>query len=488
MTKIILLSLMCLIFAPSAAKSENIGDSIAKVLRVSKSNKTIILNRGKARSFEKNEIAYLLGSSKKEIQGQEKAKDVYYPVAKIRLIKERVKSSIWVVTQSFKNKIKKDQKFLFFTLSDFLKGRTPIKIARKKIITNKENQKKNVKESMTQGPDKLSAKKDSYYSSAIEQENNKNIDYDVKLIDVDRSSTVNNTTSSTPIYISPKAAEYQRIKSINTFDKMIYHFLKEANVSDRSGIIERDQIFLTQSQKLENEEVRRDENIKKVSKLYLEKGNSWSDDLSDEELSRVLFQVGELKEIERRKSISAHQFDRQFYLNFGTSFLNNQTASSNQADTTDVNISFAAEFFVLKKFKSINKFTFEVEGRYSKSGVTIGGFNAAQEEYSFAGFINWYPFLNASSLDRNIIFMSLGFRTGFSSLFSSELQEYARYQSLVFPGFRAGIKYNFSNSFGARVYGQIESVELGKTTGSTNFASSTSYTDGKLGISLSRFY
>ena len=120
--------------------------------------------------------------------------------------------------------------------------------------------------------------------------------------------------------------------------------------------------------------------------------------------------------------------------------------------------------------------------------IFTNSFNAAQEEYSFAGFVNWYPFLNASSLDRNIIFMSLGFRTGFSSLFSSELQEYARYQSLVFPGFRAGIKYNFSNSFGARVYGQIESVELGKTTGSTNFASSTSYTDGKLGLSLSRFY
>jgi hypothetical protein len=459
----------------------NIGDHIAKVIQISKSQKTIILNRGIRSGFRENDYAYILGSSSVD------KKQVYYPVAKLRIVKKSQSTSIWLVVNSFKNKIIKDEKYLFFTLSDFLKGRSPIKISKKTIASSKQNRKINIQDSMSTNDYKLSKKKSNYRTAPIDSVVTVDTDYDIKLIDIDGYDHSLNIKKRKPIYMGPKIEDYRIVKDLNTFDKMIYALLKNSN-STKDKMIDQDQMYLSFSQRKRNDQLREDENLEKISKLYLENGESWSDELSDEELSRVLYRVGELKENSRRKSITAQQFNGQAFLNVGTNLSSELNSNAKSAANTNIFLGFSAELFVLKKFKDLSSLTLDLEGVYSKQALGLKQYNSTASQFAVAGYINWYPFDKPNLIDSNLWFVSLGSKVGFYSLYVQEIEQTARYQSFTFPSFRIGSKYNFSPDFGIRLFYQAEAVTLNYVSGYNQFESEKTYSDSRLVISMSKFY
>ncbi len=475
------LSALLFLFCGHLALAVNIGDHVAKVIQISKSGKTIIIDRGEKNSFYKDDIAYLLGSQKIN------DRYVYYPSIKMKLVKEGQKKSIWLVIEQFKTEVALNEKYLFFTLSDFLKGRSPIKVSRKKILTSKENQKENIKDSLSLNDHKLSKKKNDFTTVPLDINIELDTHHDLKLVDVDREELVLNIKKGKPIYKSPSNTKYLHSKSIVKFDKMIYAFLKNSN-SKKIVELETDQIYLSSSQKLERFEQRKDENIEKLSKLYLDKGESWSDDLSDEDLSRLLFRVGQLKERDRRSHISAQQFYGQFYLGLSTKTSTSLNPDAEVVDGSNFGLLISAELFALKNFQNLRRLTFEIEGGYTKSLIGLEDYNASLSELSVTGFLNWYPFKNPALLQSGLWFVSLGTKASFFNVFVSQLQENAKYQSVTFPSLRLGMKYNFSQSFAARIYYQVESVSMTYQSGSDSFESEKTYSNPSAVLAISKFY
>lgn len=481
MFKVLKLIIMLGTFSCSSVFAVNIGDHVAKVLQISKSQKTVILNRGNTSNFKQNDYAYLLGSSPVN------AKQVYYPVAKLRIIKQGSTSSIWLVVDTFKNKISRGEKYLIFTLSDFLKGRSPIKISKKTIATSKVKRRENIQDSLSTDDYKLSDKKSQYTTVPIDSIVSADTHYDVKLVNIDGYEHVLNIKRRKPIYMGPKIEDYRIVKDLNTFDKMIYAFLTNSN-STKENLISRDQMFLNFSQRKRNEELRRDYNLEKISKLYLENGQSWSDELSDEDLSRVLYRVGELNETLRRKSITAHQFDGQLFVEIGTNFNSEVNADAKSASNSNIFFAISTELFVLRKFKDLSALTIDFEGAFAKRALAFKQYNAAATQFSLATYVNWYPFQKPNLIDANLMFVSLGSKAGFFSFDVQEVGESASYQSLSFPSFRVGSKYNFSSDFGMRAYFQVEAVSMAYVSGFNQLESEKTYSDSRIVISMSKFY
>lgn len=110
---------------------------------------------------------------------------------------------------------------------------------------------------------------------------------------------------------------------------------------------------------------------------------------------------------------------------------------------------------------------------------------------SFAGGINYYPFRSPNILEANIVYVGLFLRSGVSVLSIKDTAEQGTYSILTFPGVRLGMKYNFSNSYGIRVFGSLENINASRIEKSDSdglLPDVASYTDGKLSIGLSKLF
>ena len=81
-------------------------------------------------------------------------------------------------------------------------------------------------------------------------------------------------------------------------------------------------------------------------------------------------------------------------------------------------------------------------------------------------------------------------RYGFSTLENITNAEEGSYQLTSLPGMRAGLKYNFSSSWGMRLTLGVEQLSVSRIETSDSDGSlpdQADYLEGKVGIGISRF-
>jgi hypothetical protein len=485
----------------SSAFSYQASDKIASILSLSKSGKSIILDRADFKLNEPN-LSFLIGQ--KTIKGK-KGERVYVPMALLSLVKKGSKNSLWSVIKRYEgSNIKKNSKYILLVMTDLLKGRAALKIKRKKVLVEKNEIAKASRESLSYYSDSRSKRLDRYYENKVLHEDRPDVDYSFKLIDIEEPKVAKEIFSKPALYKSPTNQRFKVKRDITLFNKMVLAFLNKANTKQRdldafyanskrsltTDMISEDGLTLTMMDKVKIDDRKGQANRNKVAKEYLAKGKSWSDSLSDEELSEVLYNVGSLQEDNRRRQIVAHRFNHQVYGSMMFGLVNNQTSQSTAISNTPYALSFGIESFFMKNFKNLNRYSFEFSTRYANDAITISNTNVSFAELSLATHINWYPFNRPVVTNRPILFFGLTARAGFSTLATVNGQDKASYQSLVLPGLRAGFKYNFSNAFGFRTLFSFEKSKLGLvgSSGSNILASSASYTDSKLSIDLTKFY
>src|SRR5690606_28584412 len=130
--------------------------------------------------------------------------------------------------------------------------------------------------------------------------------------------------------------------------------------------------------------------------------------------------------------------------------------------------------------------------RRSQDGFESNYYNALIQDYSLSGFINFYPFQTATDVSRNIFFVGVGVRSGYAFLEVPSLKEEGNYQLVSFPVLRSGLKYSFSNSYGARLSFTYEKINLIRietnSTTSQGLGDELSYVEGKMGLSLTKLF
>lgn len=483
-------------------------DYAVRIEQVSTSGKTILINKGQIDTIKLDDYGILLAKQEIENKQTDQFYSVYKPVAKLKAVKVLNDSSIWVAFKTFiPNAITKDAKLFLLSETDLLQGRTKLKINNKKVISRKEEVADKLEETLVNDGNFLSKKNINYYEKDEMHDFVEPQADDVKLIDVDtwEENQIEGELTYEGFYKSPYAEEFADRKRVHRFEKMVVIFMKKFNdpkftLKDLYSASERSDGGVIPERTLKNDffnEYQRDldERRKREDKFYkdlLSRGESWSDEYSDEELSELMYNVGVIREKERRNVIAAMRFDYQVYGAFGLNLINNENLNDREnTQQSKYDLELAIEYYFLKNLEDFNRFSMELSFRRAQDSFTTGSLNAVSTEYSGALHFNWYPFHSPNTIEQNIVYFGFHIRYGLLYANIPSRNENANYQINSFPGIKAGLKYNFNNSFGARASFGFERINLEREVRSADdgvLPDRETYVDGKLSFAISKFF
>ena len=482
-------------------------DYSVRIEQISNSGKTLSLNKGYIDEIVADDYGILLAKESVKLK-EGGSRDVYKPVAKLKAAKVASNSSLWIVFEVFiPSKLKEKQNLVFFSESALLKGRREFVIDRKTLVDKKTRLGKTLKNAQAEDGSWL-VKKNDYEEGKTLHDQQPMQDADITLLDLDawEESTVAGEFRAKGYYKSPYAKDFARNLRVERFENMVAMFMKKHN--DPKFTLEnlyyeqrRDPVqgefqdrTLKESYHGRVKETAALENQRK-ERMYqdlVSKGETWSDDYSDEELSELLYNVGAVGERERREFVGAQAFDYQFYASFGVNLLNNENLHDREnSEQSKYELEGAFEWYLLKNFQQLKRFTLEFSLRRSQDAFTTGDYNATGVEYSGATQLNWYPFRPPNAVEANIVFFGALFRYGYARYKIPSLGEEGDYQVLSFPGLRAGLKYNFLNGYGVRALAGFENVigdRVIRNDEQGELPDRVSHLEGKISIGLSRFF
>jgi hypothetical protein len=472
-----------------------------RVVAFSTSGKTIVLNLGLMEGIKEGDLLVLAI----------KIDDKTHPmptqlVGKGKIVKVNRENSLVLLNKIYdKSLLRKNQVYFVFNDSNFLHSRSKIESTRLKIISEEGKNTTDLKDHMTQDRDKL-AKKSSDYNTLYEAHKiPTKTSKDFEIIDLDSWEKIGKNKKATEIYRSPYNDDFAQQRRVDTFEKMVVNYLQKINTPGFSY-----EKFYEEQKKDEVTQIFKEKNNQTSYMTYLEdldkkkikdehlyqdllnKGESWSEDFSDEELSGMVKKVGVLFETERRKTLYAKNANHQMYGSVGLNVADNQNREDQENSTKatfDINI--GSEYFWFKDHARLNLTSFDSSFRMNNDGVSIGAYNAFVREYSFAFAFQWYPFVPPTVVEKNIVFMGVGARVGMAQLTIGNPNESANYTLLGLPIFRLGIKYQFRSGYGLRLMTSMETLTLDTISSQSPEAflpARTKLVDARIGIGVSYFY
>ena len=224
----------------------------------------------------------------------------------------------------------------------------------------------------------------------------------------------------------------------------------------------------------------------------LAQGPNWSDEYSDSDLERLIYEKGIMDEEERRRVLVARKHTYQITASMGFNMVNNENATDT-TNTEQFKIAFELgyEYYLARRYPKLEAFTFELSLRGNQDAYSIGNSNAVASEYSLNNSVYWYPWLKPNVVEENLFFFGLSFRFfGRTNLDIPANGEQGIYSVSSVPGVRAGVKYNFRSNWGLRVLASYENLVM--TRIERNFVGdlpeSLNATDMKVSFGVSYFH
>ena len=443
----------------------------ARLLNLSRTGQTVLFNLGIHDGVREGDYAVIV----KEIRPIDGTRDLrIVPVAKARNIKINPDSSVWIIYKAYDIELLvKGQPYLILSETEMLRGRRDPRLGRITVVTPKDKRRENVMNVMTDDRGRLTKLDDKYEVSEITHEKTPLYGDEGELIDLEDWEKVKGSRYRVALYKSPNLREYRRQLRLATFEKLVTGYLRKVNDPDFSY----DAFYDEQMKSEFNENFRRSATFEteyksflreqsaratEESKLYrkiLERGGTWSDDFSDEELRQTLTNVSVLQEIDRRAFVvskprrNALSFDYGFYLN------NQQTKQDNQiANRTSLELGY--EFIPFVKHKTLEHFSLFATGRYSQNAVETRDANSSVNERSVSVGAKWYPFYKPYEVEVPSVFLGVHIRSGQVQMKSPTYGDKANYSLLSVGGLQAGLRYNLRSGLGLRITGSVETLQL----------------------------
>ncbi|WP_408096203.1 hypothetical protein ACJVC5_14280 [Peredibacter sp. HCB2-198] len=471
----------------------------AVLLGQSSSGQTALFNLGIHDGVKEGDYAVIV----KEIRDLETRDLRLVPVAKARNIKINTGNSVWILYKVYDAELMvKGQKYLILAESAMLSGRRDPRLGRISIVTNKDKRAFEVQKTLSDDKDRIAKLKNQYPEIADLHKREMRSDNDIDLVDVEGWKKFKDEKYRTALYKSPSQDDFRRELNLNTFEKLVTGYLKKVNdpkfsydqfydeqmKSDFSNEFRKRSNFSTEYESFLSNQSQRAAGDAKLYRAILEKGDSWSEDFSDEELGSKLKQVSVLQEKDRRDYVMSNPNRYTVYLEYGLGLNDPQTDKDTRyrRDTRySVDLDFEAVPFL--KHDILERFTLNATVRSNKTAFDASGNNANVDEYSFTGGANWYPLYAPYVIEAPVVFLGVYLRSGWASVEAPTVEEKANYTVLSLPGFRAGMKYNFKNNLALRVAASMERLELDRYEQSklgSVLPDQTSVAEGKLNFAL----
>lgn len=443
----------------------------ARLLNQSSSGQTVVFNLGIHDPIKNGDYAIIV----KQIRSLESRDLRLVPVAKARNVKINSDSSVWILYKIFDQELLiKGDKFLVLSETHMLSGRRPPQVGRITVVNNKKKIKEQTKDAESDDKLRLGKLKNSYEVMTPTHEAPNNTDTDADLLDLEIWKENKDSRYRSALYKSPNKEEFRRQLRLATFEKLVTAYLQRVNDPDFNY-----DTFYERQKKSEftseynvngnysneyNKFLRQESNKStadaKLFRSILEKGESWSEEYSDEELRTTLNQVSVLQEKDRRLIVVSKptRFAVAFEYGLNLNDAQDEDALYKRDSRHSTEINFEMTPFL--KHEILERFTLDVSFRLNYTAFAIDTTNADLNEYSFSLGANWYPVYAPHVVEAPILYLGTYMRSGFANADAPTPDEQANYTVFSLPGLRAGFKYILRNKVGIRLQGSLETLKL----------------------------
>lgn len=172
-------------------------------------------------------------------------------------------------------------------------------------------------------------------------------------------------------------------------------------------------------------------------------GPRWSQGMDDEQLRRYLIETGIEGELRRQKRALGEKAGHEFTLRYTSNITTNTTTEDPNYQSNDYAISFSYEWHLQGTSELLKNFSAEFELERGISHYDVGGINGRITEGSIKGYLNWYFLRPPSSIGSYMPYVGLGIKRGNGDLESAEFDNIYTVQLLAFPSAHFGLKYRF---------------------------------------------
>lgn len=472
----------------------------ARLLSQSASGQTAVFNLGLHDLVKEGEYAVIV----KEIRSLDSRDLRIVPVARARNIKVSAGHSVWILYKFYDAELLvKGHQFLLLTESSMLRGRRDPRFNRISVITDKEKASLQVQNNLSEDKDRIAKLKTRYPEIETLHRPEARQDSDGTLLDVEGWEKQKRNRYRTALYKSPHQDDFQRQLKLSTFEKMVTAYVKRVNDPDFNYDAFYDEQMKTEfanefrkrsnfTTEYENFLSNQSQKAIADAKLYrslLEKGESWSEDFSDEELRSVLTQVSVLQEKDRREYVMAKPNRYSTYLSYGMEISDAQT-EKDSGYRRDGRYSVEMEFeaIPLLKHETLERFSVTASYRHNKSAFESSNLNSSLDENSFSLGLNWFPLYASYTIEAPVIYLGVYMRSGWAHVEAPSADEKSNYTLLSLPGVRVGMRYNLKNNFGLRLSASMETLELDRYEQSkfgANLPDQASVAEGKMNFAMS---
>lgn len=475
------------------------GLSGARLINHSTSGQTVLFNLGSFDGIKEGDYAVIV----KEIRPIDSPDLRLIPVARAKNIKMNPANSVWVLYKVFDmDLLVKGENYLVLSESMLMSGRRDPRFSRISVITEKDKAAIAAQNILGDDIDRLSKLKNQYPEIEVLHKRETRSNDDGTLVNVDSWNKVRGSKYPTALYKSPHQDDFRRELKLATFEKIVTAYIKKVNdpgfnydkfydeqmkVSFANEFRQRSN-FSTEYETFLSAEAQKAKSDAKLYRALLEKGDSWSQDFSDEELRAVMNEVTILQERDRRSFIMARPNKFAVFVGFGMAFTDAQSKSDpNYRRDGRYSVDVDFEGVPLIKHETFERFTLNATFRSNLSGFEVEGKNASLDEQSFTAGVNWYPLYAPYAVDSPALFFGLYIRSGWGKVEAPSTNEKGNYTVLAAPGVRAGLRYNFKNNFGFRASLSMENLTLDRYEFSQyngTLPEQATVADGKLNIAL----
>lgn len=475
------------------------GINGARLLGQSASGQTAVFNLGTHDLVTEGEYAVIV----KEIRSLESRDIRIVPVARARNIKVTPGQSVWILYKFYDPELLvKGHQYLLLTESAMLQGRRDPRFARVSVITEKEKAALQAQNNLSEDKDRIAKLKSRYPEIETLHRPETRQDADGTIVDVEGWNKFKNERYRTALYKSPHQEDFQRQLKLSTFEKLVTAYLKRVNdpkfnydafydeqmKTDFSNEFRKRSNFSTEYESFLSTQSQKAVADAKLYRSLLEKGESWSEDFTDEELRRVLTQVSVLQEKDRRSFVMANPNRYSTYLTYGMSITDAQTERDvGYRRDGRYSIEVELEAIPVLKHETLERFSVTASYRNNKTAFEASNFNSSLDENSFSLGVNWYPVYASYAIEAPVLFLGAYMRSGWAHAEAPSANEKSNYTLLTLPGVRAGMKYNFKNNFGLRLSASMETLQLDRYEQSefgANLPDQASVAEGKMNFAM----
>ncbi len=446
-----------------------------KILEVSSSGKSILINIGRYEKIAEGDKATLV------FQLEPNATSISRPAltitAKAEAIKVNARESYWFLKEVENPAlIKKYQNMLLLTVDGSNFGRRDLRFKHKKVVLRKgQTQKEYLDAELDQSADEVVEKDEEYEDGEKLTSSESDFAEDVETLafeNMDEAESVSsndyeddlevlfNNELDTPVENDAYREEMKEkihdsvvegnVEKYNSLPFGTIDLYKETSpFRSNMGKIQGKYVSKTVFDKYKKSRERETYITNQALAKMKQGGPLWSADMDDEQLRRYFVSSGIQKEYRRREKALENRSNNEIFIKGDIGLSNHTTSEDANNQGNGYSLTFGYDYHLMRWSESLRKFSLELSIRNSKNYYNLSPsfffeINGEANETIYRMVMNWYINRVPSEIKRPIFFVGAGFGVGYSIINSAELSKDYNFQIVNVPILQAGVKYRFS--------------------------------------------